>query len=52
MTTIDEKLWNRYKPVFAQSRPATENATPGTLRVIFGKLPPWEVKKFCMFKFE
>ena len=50
MTTVDEKLWNRYKPNFAQSRPATENPTPGTLRVMFGKWPPWEVKKIGMFK--
>ena len=44
MITIDGKLWNRSKPNFAQSRPATENPAPGTLSVMFGKWPPWEVK--------
>ena len=37
MTTINKKLHNRQNPNLAQSRPATENPTPGTYSAVFSK---------------
>ena len=32
MTTINKKLLKSIIPIFARSRPATENPTPGTFK--------------------
>ena len=37
MSIINKKLWNRFNPNFARSRPATENPTPRTWNVVFSK---------------